>query len=219
MSTAARRVTFALLALHGILFLITLPDYFVSIDSGYHVSLARWYGEHGTAWWDHINYGPSGRPNLQGPLMHMAVGYLGRVLGGDGMDYVHANAVLALLQWVAAMFTAWFFARRCGGDWAALFAVSLLSGALFASISFAVGIPSGWVFIFSAWAAWYFVEDRLALAILFTTAAIYTHLGGVRDGAGGRFRGGGAHPALESARNCGGCDGHSHQPVYHPLPE
>ena len=49
MNTAARRVTLALLALHGILLLAALPDYFVSIDSGYHVSLARWYGEHGTA--------------------------------------------------------------------------------------------------------------------------------------------------------------------------
>ena len=178
MNSTAHRLTFALLALHGILLLVTLPDYFVSIDSGYHVSLARWYGEHGTAWWDHINYGPGGRPNLQGPLMHMAIGYLGRMLGGDGMDYVHANAMLALFQWAAAMFTAWFFSRRCGGDWAALFAIALLSGALFASISFAVGIPSGWIFIFSAWAAWYFVEGQLPLAILFTTAAIYTHLGG-----------------------------------------
>lgn len=177
-STVARRASFAILALHGLLLLFTLPDYFVSIDSGYHVSLARWYGEHGTAWWDHINYGPGGRPNLQGPLMHMAIGYLGRVLGGDGMDYVHVNAVLALLQWAAAMFTAWFFARRYGGDWASLFAIVLLSGALFASISFAVGLPSGWIFILSAWAAWYFVEGRLALAVLFATAAIYTHLGG-----------------------------------------
>ncbi len=178
MSTGARRATLAILALHGILLLSTLPDYFVGIDSGYHVSLARWYGEHGTAWWDHINYGPGGRPNLQGPLMHMAIGYLGRLLGGDGMDYVHANAVLSLLQWAAAMFTAWFFARRYGGDWAALFAVTLLSGALFASISFAVGVPSGWIFIFSAWAAWCFLESRLVAATLFTTAAIYTHLGG-----------------------------------------
>lgn len=103
---------------------------------------------------------------------------LGRVLGGAGMDYVRANAVLALVQWAAAMFTAWFFARRHGGDWAALFAVALLSGALFVSISFAVGLPSGWIFIFSAWAAWYFVQGGLLLAILFTTAAIYTHLGG-----------------------------------------
>jgi hypothetical protein len=62
----------SLLALHGILLLSTLPDYFVGIDSGYPVSLARWYGEHGSAWWDHINFGPGGRPNLQGPLMHMA---------------------------------------------------------------------------------------------------------------------------------------------------
>lgn len=178
MSTPARRATVVLLALHGSLLLVTLPDYFVSIDSGYHVSLARWYGEHLTAWWDHINFGPVGRPNLQGPLMHMAVGYLGRVLGGAGMDYVRANAILAFLQWVAAMFTVWFFARRCGSDWAALFAVALLSGALFPSISFAVGIPSGWIFLFSAWAVWFFVTERLALATLFTTAAIYTHLGG-----------------------------------------
>jgi hypothetical protein len=168
----------AILALHGVLLLGTLPDYFVSIDSGYHVSLARWYGEHGTAWWDHINYGPGGRPNLQGPLLHMGIGYLGRLLGGEGMDYMHANAVLALVQWAAAMFTVWFFARRYGGDWAALFAVTLLSGALFASISFAVGLPSGWIFILSAWAAWWFVEGRPGLAILFTTAAIYTHLAG-----------------------------------------
>jgi hypothetical protein len=178
MSLAARRATLAIIALHGILLLITLPDYFVSIDSGYHVSLARWYGEHGTAWWDHINFGPGGRPNLQGPLLHMAIGALGRLLGGAGMDYVHANAFLGFTQWAAAIFTVWFFARRFGGDWAALFAVTLFSGALFASISFAVGIPSGWIFLFSAWAAWWFVEGRLVPAILFATAAIYTHLGG-----------------------------------------
>ena len=178
MSTTARRVTMAILALHGILLVSTLPDYFVSIDSGYHVSLARWYGEHGSAWWDHINFGPGGRPNLQGSLLHMAIGYLGRALGGDGMDYVRANAILALVQWAAAMFTAWFFARRYGGDWAALFAVTLLAGTLFASISFAIGVPSGWTFIFSAWAARCFVEGRLALTILFTTAAIYAHLAG-----------------------------------------
>ena len=178
MSAGARRAAIAILGLHFVLLLLSLPDYFVGIDSGYHVSLARWYGEHGTAWWDHINFGPGGRPNLQGPLMHMAIGYLGRMLRGDGMDYVRANAILSLVQWMAAMFTAWFFARRYGGDWAALFAVTLLSGALFASISFAVGIPSGWVFIFSAWAAWFFVESRLFLAVLFTTAAIYAHLAG-----------------------------------------
>src|SRR5512139_3270280 len=112
MSTKARGVTIAVLALHGILLAIALPDYFVGIDSGYHVSLARWYGEHGTGWWDHINFGPGGRPNLQGPLMHVAIGYLGRALGGDGMDYVRANAILALTQWAAATFTAWFFSRR-----------------------------------------------------------------------------------------------------------
>lgn len=40
MSTTARWATVAILALHGILFVNTLPDYFVGIDSGYHVSLA-----------------------------------------------------------------------------------------------------------------------------------------------------------------------------------
>jgi hypothetical protein len=82
MATSARRATMAILALHGILLVASLPDYFVSIDSGYHVSLARWYGEHGSAWWDHINFGPGGRPNLQGPLMHMAIGFLGRAVCG-----------------------------------------------------------------------------------------------------------------------------------------
>jgi len=98
MNSVARRMTIAVVALHGIFPLFSLPDYFVSVDSGYHVSLACWYGEHGTAWWDHISYGPSGRPNLQGPLMHMAIGYLSRMLSGDGMDYVHANAILAFVQ-------------------------------------------------------------------------------------------------------------------------
>ena len=119
MSTTARRATIAILALHGILFVIALPDYFVSIDSGYHVSLARWYGEHGSAWWDHINFGPGGRPNLQGPLMHMAIGYLGRVLGGDGMDYVRATQTaaaigqgIALLFGLIGLFTNLFFFGR-----------------------------------------------------------------------------------------------------------
>jgi hypothetical protein len=32
---------------------------------------------------------------------------------------------LGLAQWLAAIATVWFFARRYGGDWAALFAVAL----------------------------------------------------------------------------------------------
>lgn len=40
----ARIVTYALLAVNAALLLWSLPDYRVSIDSGYHVSLARWCG-------------------------------------------------------------------------------------------------------------------------------------------------------------------------------
>src|SRR5579872_623660 len=84
-----------ILSVHGALLLSTLTDWRVTIDSGYHVSLARAYGEHGPVPWDHINFGPAGRPNLQAPLMHMAVGAIGRVIGGTGGDYVLANAIVA----------------------------------------------------------------------------------------------------------------------------
>src|SRR5262244_1366945 len=78
---AARVVTCMIIGLNALLLLISVPDYRVSIDSGYHVSLARWYAEHGGAWWDHINFGPRGRPNLQGPALHVAIAILGRLLG------------------------------------------------------------------------------------------------------------------------------------------
>ena len=48
--------TALVLGLHGVLLVSTLTDYRVSIDSGYHVSLARWYAEHGTAFWDSVNF-------------------------------------------------------------------------------------------------------------------------------------------------------------------
>jgi hypothetical protein len=140
----------AILALHGVLLLITPPDYFVGIDSSCHVSLACWYGQHGSVWWDHINYRPGGRPNLQARSCTWPSDTWGRMFGGDGMDYANSNAMLALVQWVAAMFTAWFFARRYGGDWAKLFAAALLSGALLTSTSCAVGMPSGRLHIVSA---------------------------------------------------------------------
>lgn len=63
----ARAVTWTILGVNALLLAVSIRDYRVSIDSGYHISLARWYAAHGTAWWDHINYGPGGRPNLQGP--------------------------------------------------------------------------------------------------------------------------------------------------------
>ncbi|MGW8267459.1 MAG: hypothetical protein ACWGSQ_13915, partial [Longimicrobiales bacterium] len=118
-SRTARALLWGLVAVHLGLILLSLNDYFVSIDSGYHVSLGRYYAEHLTAFWDHINYGPYGRPNLQGPLFHVAIGALGWIFGGSGDAYVLANTLLAVLQWVAAVFTVVFFSRRLGGDWAA----------------------------------------------------------------------------------------------------
>jgi hypothetical protein len=56
----------------------------------------------------------------------MAIGYLGLHVWQrrHGLRQLQCDA--GLLQLVIAMFTAWFFARRYGGDWAALFAASLL---------------------------------------------------------------------------------------------
>jgi hypothetical protein len=166
------------LSIHGALLLATLGDWRVTIDSAYHVSLARAYGEHGLVPWEHINFGPGGRPNLQGPLMYLVIGGLGRAMGGSGNDYVLANAIVAAAQWIAAMATAGLFALWMGGEWAMLIAVALLSGAGFAATSFAVGIPSGWLFILTPWAIYFFLNGRIRLAALLTAAAIYAHIGG-----------------------------------------
>jgi hypothetical protein len=177
-SRPARLATWIILGLHFALLFATLRDYRVSIDSGYHVSLGRYYAEHGwSAWWDRINWGPGGRPNLQGPLLHIAIGFLGVLLGGTGDAYVLANALLALAQWAAAVSTVVYFCRRYGDDWAALFGAVLISGGI-AAISFEVGIPSGWIFILVPWAIHFFLKDRWILASLAITAGIYMHLGG-----------------------------------------
>ncbi len=168
----------AVVGLHLVLLLASVNDYWADNDLGYHLSLSRQYALHGAYWWDHINWAPSGRPNLQGPLLHYAIGLTGRLLGGGGDDYVRAFSLLALLQWAAAMFTAIWFARRIAGDWAALLAAALLSGGIFSAASFFVGVPSGWIFIFTPWAIHFFLKERWGLAILFTTAAAYVHLGG-----------------------------------------
>ena len=76
------------------------------------------------------------------------------------------------------MGTAAFFALWLGGEIAMLLAVALLSGAAFASTSFSVGIPSGWLFIFTPWAIWFFLEERLLPAAVVAALAIYSHLGG-----------------------------------------
>jgi len=171
--------TILILSVHGALLLSTLTDWRVTLDSGYHVSLAREYGEDGLAAWDHVNFGPAGRPNLQAPLMHLIVGAMGRAMGGRGGDYVLANAMLAAVQWAAAMATAAFFALLLGGEWAMLLAAALLGGAGFAAASFAVGIPSGWLFILIPWAIHFFLRRRLVLAAIVTFAAVYVHIAGL----------------------------------------
>lgn len=177
-SRAARQGMWALVGLHLVLLLLTVRDPLLVIDSGYHTSLGRYYAEHFTAFWDHINYGPYGRPNLQGPLLHYGIAALGWVLGGRGDDYVFANNVLALLQWVAAVITLVYFARRLGGDWAALYAAALFAGDYLGSVFFSIGLPSGWIFILTPWAVHAFLKERWLASALLTSAAIYVHLGG-----------------------------------------
>ncbi len=173
--------------LHLVLLALAIPDYRVTIDSAYHIALGREWAEHWPALWDRINYGPEGRPNLQGPLFQIAIGALGWTLGGAGADYVHANAILAVLQWLVAIGTAAVIAYKISGEWAALFAVSLITGAGFTSTSFAIGIPSGWVFIFTAWAIYYLVRERDIAAGLAASLAIYCHIGGFATAPLGMF--------------------------------
>ena len=168
----------AIVALHLALLAASLGDYRVSVDSAYHVALARQYGEHGTYWWDDIHYAPAHRPNLQGPAVHVAVGALGRLLGGSGDDDVRANAIVGLLGWLAAVATLVHFARREGGDRAALLGVAAFTGSAFASASFSVNLPSGWLFVVTPWAIDAFIRGRLVAATLLTALACYTHLGG-----------------------------------------
>ena len=175
---SARYVTWAIIGVNALLLVVSLTDYRVSIDAGYHISLARWYAAHGSAWWDHINFGPGGRPNMQGPALHVAIALLGLILGNTPDSFILANAILGVAQWTAAMLTALYFARRLSGDIAAMFAVALLAGSAFAAGSFYVGIPSGWLFISIPWAIYFFLEDQLVVASLITSAACYMHIGG-----------------------------------------
>jgi len=174
----ARAVTWIIIGINFALLALALGDYRAVPDSGYHISLAQWYAHHGVAWWDHINYGPIGRPNLQGPGLHVAIAALGLLLGGWPGEFILANSILGLAQWCAAIATVHYFARRFGGDIAAMFAVALIAGAGFASGSFYICIPSGWVFIAAPWAILFFLDGRLVLATAVTSAACYTHLGG-----------------------------------------
>jgi len=177
-SRGARRALTLVIALHAVLLLLMLRDYFADNDLGFHISLARQYAENNVYWWDSLNWAPTGRPNLQGPALHYAIALLGRLMGGDGWAYIHAFSILAVGQWAAAVFTAGFFARRFGGDRAALFAVALLTGSVFSAAPFFVGVPSGWIFILSGWAIYFFLEQRYVEAILVGTLTTYMHLGG-----------------------------------------
>lgn len=177
-SRGARRALVLVVALHLVLLLLMLRDYFADNDLGYHISLARQYAENGVYWWDYLNWAPTGRPNLQGPALHYAIGLLGRLTGGDGWAYINAFSILAVGQWAAAVFTAVFFARRFGGDRAALFAGALLTGNVMSAAPFFVGVPSGWIFVLSAWAIHFFLEEKYVRAILFGTLTTYVHLGG-----------------------------------------
>ena len=175
---AARIAMWTILMVNAALLLYSIPDYRVSIDSGYHISLAEQYAAHGAVWWDHINFGPGGRPNLQGPALHIAIALLGTAFGGSPHAYIIANAILALIQWLAAVLTVMYFGRQLGGDITAMFAVAILAGSAYASGSFAIGIPSGWLFISIPWAIYFFLEERLVLATAITVLGCYMHLGG-----------------------------------------
>jgi hypothetical protein len=177
-SRVARAVMWSILALNGALLLYAVPDYRVALDAGYHISLAEQYAAHGAVWWDHINFGPAGRPNLQGPALHVAIAALGLLFGHGPYGFIVANALLGVVQWLAALLTVMYFARRLGGDFAALFTVAMLAGSAYASGSFAVGIPSGWLFISIPWAIYFFLEERLILATLISVLSCYMHLGG-----------------------------------------
>jgi hypothetical protein len=177
-SRVARVVMWSIVGLHCALLLYAVPDYRVAIDAGYHISLAEQYAAHGAVWWDHINFGPAGRPNLQGPALHAAIAALGLLYGASPQAFIVANAILGVLQWLTAILTVAYFARRLGGDFAALFAVAMLAGSAYASGSFAIGIPSGWLFISIPWAIYFFLEERLVLATLITSLSCYMHLGG-----------------------------------------
>jgi len=173
-----RVVTWLIVGLNFVLLAAALGDYRVSVDSAYHVALARQYAEHGTYWWDDIHYAPAHRPNLQGPAVHVVVGALGRLLGGSGDDCIRANALVALLGWLAAIATLIHFTQREGGDRAVLLAVAVFAGSAFASGSFSVNLPSGWLFVLTPWAIAAFLRERTLAAALLTSLCCYTHLGG-----------------------------------------
>ena len=54
-SAVLRIATIFVIGLHLALLVAALSDWMVSVDSAFHVALARQYAEHGTFWWDTIH--------------------------------------------------------------------------------------------------------------------------------------------------------------------
>lgn len=173
-----RWATRAILAVHLALLLAALPNYRVTVDAAYHVALARQYAEHGSFYWDTIHYAPAHRPNLFGPAVHVAMGLLGRLLGGTGDDYVLANALLGIALWLASNLTVLCLARRGGGDLAGLLAVGVFSGCVYAACMLAANTPAGWMFVGATWSVFHMFHGRLWAATACAALACYAHLGG-----------------------------------------
>jgi hypothetical protein len=173
-----RWITWALVGLHLGLLLAALPNYRASVDSAYHTAIGRQYGVHGAYFWDHVHYAPAHRPNLQGPAVHVAIGLLGRILGGEGEHYVLANGVLGIACWLSAVGTTIYFARRLSGDRAALLATAIVTGGVNTAGSLAMNLPVFWMFIATAWSIHFLLRERLLLAIGLGALACYSHLGG-----------------------------------------
>jgi hypothetical protein len=177
-AAALRWTTRAVVALHLVLLLAALPHFRASVDSAYHTAMGRQFGIHGICLWDNVHYAPAHRPHLQGPAVHLAIGMLGRLLGGDGDAYVNANATLGVLCWLTAVGTTIYFARRLSGDLAALLATVVLIGGVNSGVSLSMNLPVFWMFLATGWAIHFFLEKRVVWTILCASLACYTHLGG-----------------------------------------
>ncbi len=171
-------IKWLVVALHLSLLIASLPNYRASVDAAYHTAMGRQYGIHGTYYWDAIHFGPAHRPNLQGPAVHMAIGVIGRSLGGEGDDYRTANDLLGIFCWIAGVGTVICFAQRLGGQLASLIAAAVLTGGVTASVSLSSNLAVFWMTIATCWAIHFFVTARIVPAILFGSIAIYCHLGG-----------------------------------------
>lgn len=173
-----RWITWFVVGLHLAMLLAALPNYRASVDSAYHTAMGRQYGIHGVYFWDNVHFGPAHRPNLQGPAVHLGIGLIGRLLGGEGDDYRRANDLLGIGCWLAGVGTVVHFARRASGDLAALLAAAVVTGGANTGVSLSMNLPVFWMIIATSWAIHFFVARQFWLAIGFASLACYCHLGG-----------------------------------------